>query len=366
MKGLYIHIPFCVKKCDYCDFISFPDCGIYFEKYIDKLICELTKYRGESVDSIFIGGGTPSVLPPELIKKLCTAVNENFEIADGSEWTIEANPETIDLAKAEAMLCGGINRVSIGVQSFNDAELSAVGRIHNARRAEDAVCLLYKAGFGNINIDLMMSLPYQTAQTFKNSLKKAVNLPVTHISVYSLIIEDSTPLAKKYQSGEYDMPDEDTDRDLYSYTGEFLKENGFNRYEISNYAKDGFESKHNLKYWNCEEYIGVGVSAHSYLNGVRFYNTSDLNEYLKGITKAGEERLTLKDMQGEFMMLGLRKTDGISETEFSGRFGVAIDSLYGSALNKYEKLGFIKREQGRIFFTAKGIDVSNSILCELL
>ena len=366
MKGLYVHIPFCVKKCDYCDFVSFSGCECEFEKYIDMLIAELEKYRGEKINSIFIGGGTPSVLPQHLIRKLCKAIKETFIIDKNTEWTMEANPETLDSAKIEAMLCGGINRVSVGVQSFNDTELSAVGRIHSAKRAKDSVSELSVAGFKNINIDLMMSLPYQTAQSFKESLRVAVSLPITHISVYSLIIEEGTPIAEKYRSKEYRMPDEDLDRDLYQYTKEFLKDSGFFHYEISNYARESFESKHNLKYWDCDEYIGVGVSAHSYINGVRFYNTDDLKEYLSGKTRDGEERLTLKDMQGEFMMLGLRKTRGISEAEFLKRFGVGIDDCYGDILNKYEKLGLIKRAQGRVFFTARGFDVSNSILCELL
>lgn len=366
MKGLYIHIPFCVKKCDYCDFVSFSGCEGHFEKYIDALIRELDKYRGEKVDSIFVGGGTPSVLPPRLIERLCRAVSERFDIADNAEWTIEANPETLDKQKTEAMLCGGINRISIGVQSFDDTELSAVSRIHNAKRAEKAVYEAYESGFKNINIDLMVSLPNQIVQSFKNTLEKAVSLPVTHISVYSLIIEEGTPIANKYRSGEYKMPDEDLDRNLYAYTGDYLKQYGFNQYEISNYAKNGFESKHNLKYWDCKEYIGAGVSAHSYTDGVRFYNTSNLNEYLDGITRVGEERLSDKDMQSEFMILGLRKTDGINEKDFFNRFNLDINSVYGDVIDKYEKLGLLKRDRGILRFTAKGLDVSNSVLCEFL
>ena len=366
MKGLYIHIPFCIKKCAYCDFVSFPDCDGDFERYVDALISEMESYKGTEIDTVFIGGGTPSVLPSYLISKLCDAVNDNFVLSDDAEWTIEINPGTVTAEKIQAMLCGGINRVSVGVQSFNDNELQAVGRIHNSREAVSTVIELSSAGFTNISIDLMASLPYQTEGSFKASLKTAVSLPVTHISVYSLIVEDGTPIKEKYDSGEYETPDEDDDRDMYSFTAGFLKQHGFSRYEISNYAKPFYESRHNLKYWECDEYIGIGVAAHSYIDGVRSYNTGVLSEYLNGVTETGRDVLEDSDKMGEFMMLGLRKTQGVSKKEFYKRFGCIPEDIWGDAIDKFVKTGFMINSENFYSLTEKGLDVANSIMCEFL
>lgn len=366
MKGLYIHIPFCVKKCDYCDFVSFPECDNHYENYVDALINEMEKYSGTEIDTVFIGGGTPSVLPVHLISKICDAVNENFDLADDVEWTMEVNPGTVTPDKINAMLMGGINRVSVGVQSFNDDELRAVGRIHNSREAISTVIALSSAGFLNISIDLMESLPYQTAESFKRSLDIAVSLPISHISVYSLIIEDGTPIKEKYDSGEYELPDEDCDRDLYKFTGEFLEQHGFSRYEISNYAKPYCESRHNLKYWDCDEYIGIGVAAHSYLDGVRSYNTSVLSDYLNGTTRMGEDILNAADKMGEFMMLGLRKTQGVNKKEFNRRFRCFPEDVWGDIINKFISSGFMEEKDGYFSLTPNGTDVSNSVMCEFL
>lgn len=366
MKGLYIHIPFCVKKCEYCDFVSYSGCERYFEDYIKAVIREMENYAGTSVDTVFIGGGTPSVLPPYLISELCGAVRKNFVLADDYEWTIEINPGTVTADKINAMLMGGINRASVGVQSFCDTELNAVGRIHNSADALKTVTALSSAGFLNISIDLMESLPYQTAESFKRSLALAVSLPITHISVYSLIIEDGTPIKEKYDSGMYTMPDEDTDRALYEYTKEYLENFGFSRYEISNYAKDGYISRHNMKYWDCEQYIGIGAAAHSYINGVRFYNTSNLNEYINGKMRESEEKLSQNDKIGEFMMLGLRKCEGVSKTEFEKRFGCKICDIWGDTIDKFVSGGFMKDSGGRYYLADKGLDVANSIMCEFL
>lgn len=367
MLGLYIHIPFCIKKCEYCDFVSFPCMEDKFEKYINALINEMDEYSGAELDTIFIGGGTPSVLSAGLIKKLCDAIHEKFNIASGYEWTIEANPGTLNDEKIRAMLDGGINRISVGVQSFNDNELKAIGRIHDAKTAYNNICRLNELGFKNISLDLMESLPYQTEESFAASLKTAVQLPVSHISVYSLIIEEGTPLKQKYDEGIYELPDEDTDRDLYGYTEKYLEQFGMYRYEISNYAKPGFESRHNMRYWKCEEYIGLGLAAHSYLNGKRFSNTSELNEYIGGSYRSGEcEILNKNDMMSEFMILGMRMMTGVSADEFRRRFGQDIENVYGDVLNKYIKNGFIGHNKNRYFFTNKGIDVSNSILCEFM
>ncbi len=366
MKGLYIHIPFCVKKCEYCDFLSFSDKTAYFEKYTEALLGELSRYEGTEIDTVFIGGGTPSVLSHTLIEKICNGVRANFKLSADVEWTMEINPGTITDEKIQAMLEGGINRVSVGVQSFNDRELRAIGRIHSSRTAYDTVNTLYKSGFNNISIDLMESLPYQTAETFKETLKTAITLPLSHISVYSLIIEEGTPIKEKYDCGVYALPDDDNDREMYRYTGEFLAEYGFCRYEISNYAKDGFESRHNLKYWNCDEYIGVGLGAHSYVDGVRSHNTSELDVYLNGITCVNRDILTETDKQGEFMMLGLRKTEGISREKFRKRFGKYPEAVWGDTITKFTSMGLMENDGAFCRLTRRGLDVANPIMCEFL
>lgn len=367
MKGLYIHIPFCVKKCDYCDFVSFSGCERYFEQYINAVTAEMRKYHGERIDSIFIGGGTPSILPSELTKRLCDEVKDCFDITEDAEWTSEVNPGTVDFEKICNMRDCGINRVSIGVQSFNDKELDGVGRIHNAETAYRTVTDFGRAGFSNISLDLMVGLPYQTEESFKSTLKTAVELPINHISVYSLIIEENTPIKSKYDSGVFEEPDEETDRQLYKFTGEFLKKNGLLRYEASNYAKVGYESRHNLKYWNCDEYIGIGVSAHSYINGERFENTADLKMYMdgKGMHINGEI-LSKEDKLGEFMMLGLRKIDGISRNEFYRRFNAELEELYGEQIEKFLRLDLMKRTEIGYALTERGLDLMNSVLCELI
>ena len=366
MKGLYIHIPFCIRKCAYCDFVSFPDMEARFDAYLDALISEMQEYRGTAADTVFIGGGTPTALGARQLSRLFAAVRDNFDIAAGAEFTIEANPGTVTDEKINAMLSGGVNRASIGVQSFNDTELRAIGRIHDAKTAYNTVISLDKAGFSNISIDLMASLPYQTVGSLESTLDTAVSLPVKHISVYSLIIEDDTPIKKKYEDSSYTMPDEDEDREMYRYTAERLKKNGFFRYEISNYSKSGYESRHNLKYWNCDEYIGVGLAAHSYVNGIRYYNTSDMEKYLGGICRAGEERLTDEDKRGEFMMLGLRKTSGVSAAEFKRRFEAELEAVYGDIIKRYTTLGVLAYTNGSLRLTERGLDVANTVMCEFL
>lgn len=366
MRGLYIHIPFCKQKCQYCDFVSFADKCNKTGEYLDTLIREMDMYKGEAVDTVFIGGGTPSVLSWSEITRLLDAIKERFVLSPDVEFTMEINPGTVDREKMCTMLHGGVNRVSVGVQSFNNNELKAIGRIHTGETAIETVKALYETGFRNISIDLMMSIPYQTEESFKENLKIATALPINHISVYSLIIEENTPIYNKYKSGEYKGPDEDTDRALYKYTKEYLRENDFTRYEISNYAKAGFESRHNLKYWNCHEYIGIGLNAHSYINGVRYYNTSDFDKYLSGNFREGEDVLTKKDKMGEFMMLGLRKCEGVSIGEFNNLFGKDIKTIYGDIIEKFINLGALERTGERLRLTDYGMDISNTVMCEFL
>ena len=366
MKGLYIHIPFCVRKCEYCDFVSFPGVERERDAYITALISEMELYKGESVDTVFIGGGTPTALTAPQLSRVLSAARESFDIAPGAEITVEANPGTVTDDKISALLAGGVDRVSVGVQSFNDIELRAIGRIHDAAAAEETVEKLYAAGFKNISIDLMASLPYQTADSFKKSLERAVALPIKHISVYSLIIEDGTPIKRKYEEGIYKLPDEDADRELYRFTAEFLKRHGFERYEISNYAVPGYESGHNLKYWDCAEYFGIGLAAHSYTDGVRRYNTADIKKYLSGSFGEDETILTDEDKRGEYMMLGLRKTAGVSAAVFKDMFGVGLYDAYKAAIDKFTRAGALEFSGGFLRLTERGLDIANTVMCEFI
>lgn len=367
MVGLYIHIPFCVRKCEYCDFVSYPGRESEHEAYIDAVCREMRGYGGEKVGTVFIGGGTPSVLEPKLISRLCDNIKSSFCVEPGAEFTMELNPGTVTEEKLDAMLEGGVNRASVGVQSFNNDELRAAGRIHDAAAAVKTVDMLKDGGMENISIDLMQSLPMQTAESFNSSLKTAVSLPIKHISVYSLILEEGTPMRSKYESGVYREPDEDEERELYRFTGRFLAEHGFERYEISNYALPGFESKHNTMYWDRGEYIGLGAAAHSYYGGRRYCNTCALGEYIEGNMRAGGgEKLTDDDRMSEFMMLGLRKTKGVSVSDFKERFGRNFFEVYGAIAGKFSKLGLLDLSDGRCRLTERGIDVSNTVMCEFI
>ena len=366
-RGLYVHIPFCEQKCRYCDFVSFADAADNADAYLNALEREAAEYAGMEIDTVFIGGGTPSVLRANQLERLFNIINSTFKIAPDAEFSIEINPGTIDADKIAAIINGGVNRVSIGVQSFNDNELAAIGRIHTAGEAVRAVNEIHGAGIKNINVDLMTSIPKQSAESLMKSLETAVSLPVTHISAYSLILEEGTPLYDDYETGKFAPVGEDEDRDNFDMLLKFLSGHGFDRYEISNFAKTGCECRHNIKYWECREYVGLGLAAHSYLDRKRFYNTSDLNKYLRGGFNS-EDILTLDcaDLMSEFMMMGLRMTRGVSGAEFLRRFGERIENIYGAQLEKFANIGLVEHKNGRYFLTARGMDVSNSIMCEFI
>lgn len=363
MFGLYIHIPFCIKKCRYCDFISFSDKDSFFDEYINALLLEAGKYKGLSFDTIFIGGGTPTVLSVTQLERLLSGIRNLLNVHDDAEFSIEANPKTLTEEKLIALSKNGINRISIGVQSFKDSELSFLGRIHTSFDAIKTIELSRKY-FDNFNLDLMFALPKQTKKDVLFSLKTAVSLRPAHISCYSLILEEGTPLFDEYKNGNLILQDEDTDRNNFDEICKYLKENGYNRYEISNFSRKGFKCKHNLKYWNCNEYIGLGVSAHSYYMGQRFYNTSDFKTYLDGNFNHEFITLSKKDKMSEFMIMGLRKTDGIEISEFEKRFNKNPLDIYN--IEKFQKLGLIINDGKNIFLSGRGLDVSNSILCEFV
>lgn len=365
VRGLYIHIPFCRRKCRYCDFVSFAGKEEYTQRYIAELIKELHLYEGNKIDTVFIGGGTPTILNNDALEYLCKNIFKLFDIQPGYEFTIEANPGTIDYDKAALLAENGVNRISMGVQSFNDEELKSIGRIHNAKTAFDTVTEVNRAGIRNISIDLMSALPGQSISSLKNSLQTAMQLPINHISVYSLIIEDETPMAHDYANGAVTLPDEDTEREMYAFTKQFLARHGLYQYEISNFSKPGYESRHNIKYWECNEYIGAGIAAHSYVDGVRCSNTVSFNEYLNGnYSDCERDVLSNESMIFEYIIMGMRMNRGISEADYQNRFNENIYDRYGALLKKFEKGGFIELTDGYIRFTDRGRDVSNAVLCE--
>ena len=367
MKGLYIHIPFCLKKCKYCDFTSFVGMEAFFESYVQELTKEMRQYKGDKIDSIFIGGGTPSILNAGQLKIITDYIYNNFDVAADAEFTLESNPGTLTDEKLRMFREAGINRLSIGVQSFNDLELIKIGRIHTAKEAAEAILAARKNGFSNINIDLMFSLPGQTRESLIKTLETALSLNPEHISCYSLILEEDTPLYDEVKKGVLYLPEEEEDRELYTLACEILSNHGYQQYEISNFSKKGYECRHNLKYWDCEEYIGVGIAAHSYYKEERYFNTDSFEKYMKGeYTEEKTGKLSEEDKIKEFIIMGLRKTEGISREEFFKRFKKDFSKLYETEINKFKKLKLLEEKDGFIRLTFEGINLSNSVLCEFV
>lgn len=405
---LYIHIPFCARKCLYCDFLSFRTLAAVHEAYVEQLIREIEaegascqKYQ---VVTVFIGGGTPSVLEPELIRDVCLAVRRAFDVAQDAEITIEVNPGTLLQNKLHIYRAAGINRVSIGLQSADNRELENLGRIHSFEEFLKSFQCARMAGFANINVDLMSGIPGQTLESWRNTLKKVTMLKPEHISAYSLIIEEGTPFWDRYGAGcektaeksahqpgtcpgeapdrfglrrrDYpELPDEEEENRIYHLTRTFLAEQGYERYEISNYARPGFACRHNVGYWTEVEYLGLGLGASSFLGGCRFCNERDLERYL-GLDFAAEDwaerlrpqftRLSREARMEEFMFLGLRMIRGISEIDFVATFGVKLDSVYGPVIERLVKNGLLRREGVWLSLTEWGMDVSNFVLGEFL
>ena len=367
---LYIHIPFCVKKCLYCDFLSFPADEKTKERYIEALCDELLYIGSERCDkpirSVFIGGGTPSVLPAEHIVRVMDVVKSRFTAEPDAEITIECNPGTLDEEKLRAYRECGINRLSLGLQSSDEKELKSLGRIHTYEDFTVCVKMAENAGFDNINVDLMSGLPGQTLQSFEETLRKVCTLSdsIKHISAYSLIIEEETPFGHMYEEGKLSLPDEDTDREMYHMTSRILEEYGFNRYEISNYARPGYECRHNLGYWTGVEYYGAGLDAASYYGHCRYSNTPDMEEYLKD-PLAGPtliEKLDLSGLMSEYMILGLRLTGGVSVSEFEKRFKTPLSCVYGSKIDRFIRDGLLAVQNDHIYLTEKGFDLANFVM----
>ena len=404
---LYLHIPFCERKCAYCDFLSAPADLPVRISYIKKLQEEIAYYGAQygeyQVSSIFFGGGTPTILEGYQLAAILETVKEHFNITTDAEITVECNPGTLTAGKAEKLVQAGFNRLSMGLQSADDRELQLLGRIHNFAQFLESYDLARKAGFRNINVDLMSALPGQTLKSWQDTLQKVTALRPEHISAYSLIIEEGTPFYERFAEDERIreeggrprlLPEEDVERQMYELTETFLQIKGYERYEISNYAKPGYECRHNCGYWTRKDYLGLGLGASSLVEQQRFQNTSDLKTYLEqeyspqcegqhehiaetiqlqeetGLTQTGHhihiETLDKKSEMEEFMFLGLRLMVGISRQQFEKKFQVTLNRVYGEVLRKLKGEQLIEEVAGYVRLTEHGIDVSNYVLAEFL
>lgn len=368
---IYIHIPFCISKCKYCDFKSAPSCPKERSDYVESL-CEKIRSYGEfakayRVVSIFIGGGTPSILETWQMKEIFNVIKETFELTfrgepDVPEVTVEMNPGTVTAEKLAAYRECGVNRLSIGLQSVNNHELKALGRIHTYEEFLETYQMAREAGFKNINIDLISAIPHQTVESWRETLEKVVSLEPEHISAYSLIIEEGTPFYKRYGEGEHDdeLPSEEDERQMYHDTREILASYGYERYEISNYAKPGYECRHNLGYWERCEYLGIGVGAASLIGNQR-WSQGDTLDYVPEV-----EVLSRENEMEEFMFLGLRKIHGVSKERFEELFGVSMSEIYGDVIETMKSKGLLEEIAEFVRLTEAGIDVSNYVMSEFL
>ena len=379
--GLYIHIPFCKRKCNYCDFKSYAGKEELIENYIKWLKYEIQEIGRENkldcennlddlivLNTIYIGGGTPSFIDSKYIVEILNTIKENYSLEENVEITIEVNPGSITEEKLQDYINNGINRISIGLQSINNKLLKDLGRIHTYEEFEKTYELARKIGFKNINVDLMIGVPNQTLEDVKESLEKIIYLNPEHISVYSLILEEGTPLFESIEKKEMFLPEEDEERKMYWYVKNRLEEMDYIHYEISNFAKKEYESKHNLNCWEQEEYIGVGVAAHSYTNGVRFSNVDTIEEYIVNYENENEtdnlifhEKQTKESKMKEYMLLGLRKIDGIRIVKFKNKFGENPIYLYRKELEKLIKQELIEIDGDNIKLTSKGLDFANIV-----
>ena len=371
--GIYIHIPFCKQKCYYCDFVSYCNKDNLIEKYIQAVKKEIQLQEIiKEIDTIYIGGGTPSYIEAKYIKEILEEIKTK-NISKEAEITIEVNPGTVTLDKLQEYKNCGINRLSIGLQSTQNNLLKTIGRIHNFEEFLETYKMARKVGFKNINVDLMLGLPNQKISDLKESLEKVLELKPEHISVYSLIVEENTPIADKIEKNELILPEEETERNMYWYVKNTLELNGFHHYEISNFAKKGFESKHNLNCWEQQEYIGIGTSAHSYVENVRYSNTENLEKYIDNIEQGTPENNKIihevqneNDKKKEFMLLGLRKIDGIKISEFKKVFGDNPIYLFRNELKKLSDEELIEIDDDIIRLTNKGIDLANLVWEEFI
>ena len=367
--ALYIHIPFCVSKCSYCNFCSFVPHGDQVNRYIAALQKEIelvSKTVSKKIFSVYVGGGTPSILPSGSLLKIFNSLHDNFDFARDASVTIEANPNSFSIEKAKEFVVCGCNRVSFGLQSADSEVLKVLNRAHTYTDCVNAVNYANRCGITDINIDLMLGVPKQDKRVLLDTLQKVVSLPITHISAYGLIVEDGTLLSTQISQKKF-VVDEDKTADMYDYTVDFLARNGFIRYEISNFAKPGFESVHNQNYWDCGEFLGLGLNAYSFLNGTHFRNTSDFELYCNNLESGiveyvDKEYQTTSTKQEEMIMLALRTTKGLDIEKFNREFGEYFEKKYARQLKKLKDLDLITIENG--FLKIKNLYVSNWIITE--
>ena len=374
--GIYVHIPFCRKKCKYCDFISFASYEEKYKEYAECLIKEIRNKKIEkpkAISTIYLGGGTPSILESEDIVKILNAIKERFEIEENCEITIEVNPGTITKQKLEDYKNTGVNRLSIGLQSTSDRILKLIGRIHTYEEFLNTYNLAKEVGFENINVDLMLAIPTQTESELLESVQKVIELEPNHISLYSLILEEGTELDKMISDGQYELLDENLERQMYWKTKNLLELNGYNHYEISNFSKKGFESKHNMDCWNQEEYIGFGLAAHSYYDDMRFSNIDALEIYMRNIKNNDfEKNVEIHEIQDkpaqmrEFMMIGLRKIDGVKISDFERKFRINPLFYFRFEISKLTDEDLIEVDLDNIKLTKKGLDLANQVFEEFV
>ncbi len=371
--GLYIHIPFCMQKCNYCDFISFANQDRFMERYKEAVIKEIRNKNisNYNLKTIYIGGGTPSILDSHYISDIIDEIKEY--IVDRAEITIEINPGTVNEQKLKQYKSIGINRISIGLQSTNDTILKEIGRIHTFQDFLKVYDLSRKIGFDNINVDLMIGLPNQTLEILEQSVKEVIKLAPEHISIYSLILEENTKMWDMVNQGKIELISEELERQMYWKVKKMLEEHGYIHYEISNFAKKGYESKHNLDCWGQREYIGIGVAAHSYLDKTRFSNTINLEEYINNINNGNfdkniiiNERQTEEDVKKEYMILGTRKIDGISISNYKSKFGENPIVTYKQELKKLVQEELLEIDGDYIKLTNRGLDLANLVWQEFI
>jgi oxygen-independent coproporphyrinogen III oxidase len=374
-SGIYVHIPYCLHKCGYCDFNSHPENREEAEIYVSSLLKEIRYYSpkltGTLIPTVFFGGGTPTLLAPSLLDNILNSLKENFELQPDCEISIEANPATMEKETLQQIRTSGFNRISIGVQSFDLQELKVLERVHNEKEIYTTIDRARLSGFNNLSIDLMFSLPDQTPKIWESHLQQAISRNTDHISAYGLTIEPATSFFKLQERGQLQLPAEEVQLEMFETTIDVLQSAGFEQYEISNFAKPGFECKHNLNYWDNGSYLGLGAGASSFLNGERFKNINLPSLYIKKINTEGLsvesiEKLDLLHSMGETIMLGLRRLRGISISDFEKRFQISFNNVYGKILDPLIDEGLITLHQNRIALSRKGIFIADSVILKFL
>lgn len=370
-KGIYIHIPFCKYICSYCDFNKFYIQHQPVDEYIDSLIIELKQIRDDNIETVYIGGGTPSALNDEQLIKLLSSINETVDVSNLKEFSFEANPEDLTLRRVTILKNYGINRVSMGVQTLNNKILKIIGRGHRAIDVENAIYNLKSIGIDNINIDLMFALPEQTISDLQISMEKIVSYGITHVSCYSLILEQRTKLYNQVKSKHIILPTNEVEEQMYDLTINYLKDNGFNQYEISNFSKKGYESIHNSNYWRNYEYYGIGAGAHGYIDGVRYSNQAPVKFYIKSILEKGharriENKVTVKEKIEEQFFLGLRLLNGIDLDVVDNKYNIKTRELYKDSIEKNINVGYLKLENNILSLTRKGLFYGNDVFADFL